>query len=165
MGSFHHAHSPNMVMSHDPSCKFQKFLISLSQFSTFNMRESHKISNGKVLYFRGYQPKTSWGTPPSVPSGLIDFFIQSHHHDLPYSKRSWKLILKTINSTAGYSPSHLYLKHTLIFLEISIFLKRGYGWNLKHTRYFFFKIPTLLHCPWLISSRKCVTSMHKRDAQ
>ena len=73
---------------HDPSCKLQKFLISLSKFSTFNIREGHKISNGKVLYFRGYQSKTSWGTPPSVPLGLIDFFIQSHHHDLPYPKRS-----------------------------------------------------------------------------
>ena len=34
--------------------------------STFNIRKSHKISSGKALYFRSYQPKTSRGleTPP-----------------------------------------------------------------------------------------------------
>ena len=35
-----------------------------------------------------------------------------------------KIDFKMINSTAGYFPSHLYLRHTLIFLEISIFLKK-----------------------------------------
>ena len=29
--------------------------------STFNIRKKHKISSGKALYFRSYQPKTSWG--------------------------------------------------------------------------------------------------------
>ena len=29
--------------------------------STFNMRKSHKISGGKALDFRSYQPKTSRG--------------------------------------------------------------------------------------------------------
>ena len=116
-----------------------------------NIRESHKISNGKILYFRGHQPKTSWGTPspppPPVSLGLIDFFVQSHHHDLPYSKRSWKLILKMINSTAGNSPSHLYLRHTLIFLEICIFLKKRLWLKLKtYTRYFF-KIPPFCTAP------------------
>ena len=48
--------------------------------STFNIRKSHKISSGKALYFRSYQPKTSRGGggkhPPSsalrvkLPSGL-----------------------------------------------------------------------------------------------
>ena len=28
---------------------------------TFNIRKSHKISSEKALYFRSYQPKTSWG--------------------------------------------------------------------------------------------------------
>ena len=35
--------------------------------STFNIRKIHKISGGKALYFRRYQPKTSRGDhPPSV---------------------------------------------------------------------------------------------------
>ena len=36
--------------------------------STFNIRKSHKSSSGTALYFRSYQPKTSWGwkTPPSA---------------------------------------------------------------------------------------------------
>ena len=29
--------------------------------STFNIRKSHKMSSGKALYFRSYQPKTSRG--------------------------------------------------------------------------------------------------------
>ena len=35
--------------------------------STFNIRKSHKISGGKALYFRSYQPKNltgGWKTPP-----------------------------------------------------------------------------------------------------
>ena len=41
--------------------------------STFNIRKSHKISSGKALYFRSYQPKTSRdGKHPSpVLLGLI----------------------------------------------------------------------------------------------
>ena len=29
--------------------------------SAFNIRKSYKISSRKALYFRSYQPKTSWG--------------------------------------------------------------------------------------------------------
>ena len=49
---------------------FEKFLFCPS--STFNIRKSHKISGGKALYFRSYQPKTSrgGGDTPSVPLGL-----------------------------------------------------------------------------------------------
>ena len=36
---------------------FEKFLFCPN--STFNIRKSHKISSGKSLYFRSYQPKTS----------------------------------------------------------------------------------------------------------
>ena len=80
-------------------------------------------------------------TPPPLSVFRVNwFFIQSHHHDLPYSKRSWKLILKIINSIAGNSPSHLYLKHTLIFLEICIFLKKRPWLKLEtYARYFFFQ--------------------------
>ena len=38
---------------------FENFLFCPS--STFNIRKSHKISGGKALYFRSYQPKTSRG--------------------------------------------------------------------------------------------------------
>ena len=52
-------------------------MIRLGIYWYINKRENHKISNGKVLYFRGYQPKTSWGTPPppSVSLGLIGFLF------------------------------------------------------------------------------------------
>ena len=46
---------------------FETFLFCPN--STFNNRKSHKISSGKALYFRSYQPKISqgWGgTPPSA---------------------------------------------------------------------------------------------------
>ena len=36
---------------------FEKFLFFPN--STFNIRRSHKISNGKALCFRSYQPKIS----------------------------------------------------------------------------------------------------------
>ena len=42
--------------------------------SPFNIRKSYKISGRKALYFRGYQPKSSWGVenndPPPSPSAL-----------------------------------------------------------------------------------------------
>ena len=38
---------------------FENFLFCPN--STFNIRKSHKISSGKALYFRFYQPITSWG--------------------------------------------------------------------------------------------------------
>ena len=41
-------------------------IFSFCPNSTFNIRKSHKISGGKALYFRSYQPKTSrggWKTP------------------------------------------------------------------------------------------------------
>ena len=67
---FYDARSPNMVMSHDRRSKFQKFLFCPN--FTCNIRKSHKISSGKALYFRSYQPKTSRGwkhptTPPPPP--------------------------------------------------------------------------------------------------
>ena len=42
--------------------------------STFNIRKSYKMSSGKALYFRSYQPKTSLGggEHPPVPLGLIN---------------------------------------------------------------------------------------------
>ena len=40
-GLFYLAHSPNMIMSRDPRCKFRKFLFLPN--STFNIRKSHKI--------------------------------------------------------------------------------------------------------------------------
>ena len=62
-----YACSPNMVMSHDPRSKFRKSLCFL--ISAFNIKKSYKISSRKALYFKSYQPKTSWGgggwkTPP-----------------------------------------------------------------------------------------------------
>ena len=43
---------------------FENFLFCPN--STFYIRKSHKISSGKVLYFRSYQPRTSreWNPPP-----------------------------------------------------------------------------------------------------
>ena len=54
---FYDACSLNMVISRDPRSKFRKFLFCPN--SKFNIRKSHKISSGKALYFRSYQPKTS----------------------------------------------------------------------------------------------------------
>ena len=72
VGIFYNAHSPNMVMSRDPKRKFRNVLFSPN--STFNIEDSHKISSEKAIYFRSYQPKTSWGggggTPPPMPLGL-----------------------------------------------------------------------------------------------
>ena len=52
---------------------FENFLFCLN--STFNIRKSHKISSGKALYFRSYQPKTSpggggGGGMENTPSGF-----------------------------------------------------------------------------------------------
>ena len=57
--------------------------------STFNIRKSHKISSGKALYFRSYQPKNvTWvenNPPPSpVPLGLI---LKVNKFQLPPPKR------------------------------------------------------------------------------
>ena len=46
-GSFYDTRSPNMVMSGDPRCKFQKFLFFLN--STFNIRKSYKMYSGKLF--------------------------------------------------------------------------------------------------------------------
>ena len=51
--------------------------------STFNIRNSHKISSGKALYFRSYQQKTSLENtpPPPVPLGLnvrVKLFFDSY---------------------------------------------------------------------------------------
>ena len=44
--------------------------------STFNIKKRHKISSGRALYFRSYQPKTSPGGGGrgggTVPLGLMD---------------------------------------------------------------------------------------------
>ena len=60
----------NMIISRDPRSKFRFFLFCPN--CTFNIRKSHKISSGKALYFRSYQPKTSRGDRkhPPVPLGL-----------------------------------------------------------------------------------------------
>ena len=62
-----------MVISRDLRSKFGKFLFCPN--STFNIKKSHKISDGKGLYFRSYQPKNftgGWKTPPPpVPLELI----------------------------------------------------------------------------------------------
>ena len=52
---------------------FKNFLFCSN--SSFNIKKSHKISSGKALYFRSYQPKTSRGVespPPPVPLGLSE---------------------------------------------------------------------------------------------
>ena len=56
-GIFYNAHSPNIVMSHGPRSKFRKFF-HFSPNSTFNIKKSHKISDGKALYFKSCQQKT-----------------------------------------------------------------------------------------------------------
>ena len=68
---FNDSRSPNTVISRDPRSKFRFFLFCAN--FTFNIRESHKISSGKALCFRSYQPKTSpgCGKHPPVPLGLI----------------------------------------------------------------------------------------------
>ena len=51
--------------------------------STFNIGKSHKMSSGKPLYFRSYQPKTSregWKHPSPVPLGLT-FNLMGHAED------------------------------------------------------------------------------------
>ena len=55
--NFYDARSPNMAMSRDPRSKFRKNLFFPN--SAFNIRKSYKVSKGKALYFRSYQPKTS----------------------------------------------------------------------------------------------------------
>ena len=73
VGIFCNAHSPNVVMSREsPRGKFRECFFSPS--STFNIEKSHKISSEKAVYFRSYQPKTSWGGGsgkyhPPVPLG------------------------------------------------------------------------------------------------
>ena len=47
---------------------FENFLFCPN--STFNIRKSHKISCGKSLYFRSYQPKTSRGCVENTPSAF-----------------------------------------------------------------------------------------------
>ena len=64
---------------------FENFLFCTN--STFNIRKVHKISSGKALYFRSYQPKNSrgvggwWKTPSSA------FRVKEQSH--------FDLILKT----------------------------------------------------------------------
>ena len=61
----HHIWSYDVIQK----ANFENFLFCPN--STFNIRKSHKISSGKALYFRSYQPKTSRGggvenTPQSL---------------------------------------------------------------------------------------------------
>ena len=56
---FFDARSQNMVSHVTQDANFKNFL--LCPDSTFNIRKSHKISSGKALYFRSYQPGTSPG--------------------------------------------------------------------------------------------------------
>ena len=53
MMSAHQIWSCHMTQDAD----FENFLFFPN--SIFNIRKSHKISSGKALYFRSYQPKTS----------------------------------------------------------------------------------------------------------
>ena len=82
---FYHVHSPNIEMTHDPSCiNFETF--QLWPDSTLNNRASHEISSGSVLYFRSYQPKTSQGVEVNLPSAFrANYFYneiaQSHNHN------------------------------------------------------------------------------------
>ena len=48
---------------------FKKFLFCPN--SSFNIRKSHKISSGKALYFRSYQPKTSRDVENNLPPVLL----------------------------------------------------------------------------------------------
>ena len=57
---FYDDRSPNMVMSRDPRCKFWNFFLFCPN-SKLNIWKRQKISSGKALYFRSYQPKTSRG--------------------------------------------------------------------------------------------------------
>ena len=66
---FYHARPPNIAMSHDPRRKFRKKNYFFSN-SAFNIRKSYKISSRKALYFRSYQPKTSWELEPPPPSAF-----------------------------------------------------------------------------------------------
>ena len=58
-GIFYNVRSLNMAKSRDPGSKFRKIFIFPN--SAFNIRNSYKISSRNALYFRSYQPKTSWG--------------------------------------------------------------------------------------------------------
>ena len=56
--------------------------------STFNFRESHKISSGAVLYFRSYEPKSSQGVENAmfvqlwVHLSLLRDFSRNHSKNL-----------------------------------------------------------------------------------
>ena len=62
---FYNARSQNMVMSRDPRYRVRNFLFCPN--SIFNITKSHKISSGKALYFRGYQPKKTHGGRGIMP--------------------------------------------------------------------------------------------------
>ena len=63
------AHSPNMIMSPDPRCKFLKFLFCANFI--FNVRKIHKISSGKSSLLQKLSAKrlTGDGKHPFPPSG------------------------------------------------------------------------------------------------
>ena len=69
------AHSPNMIMSPDPRCKFLKFLFCANFI--FNVRKIHKISSGKSSLLQKLSAKHLTGDgkhpfppPPPVPIEL-----------------------------------------------------------------------------------------------
>ena len=64
----------HQILSYHVTQKANFELFLFCPYSTFNIRKSHKISGGKGLYFRSYQPKTSrgeWKTPLPVLLELI----------------------------------------------------------------------------------------------
>ena len=72
--------------------------------STFNIRKSRKISSGKALYFRSYQPKSSRGVestppPPPVSLGLKHF-----------CKRTWIYVYLTFMTDQQDLARHLRIE-------------------------------------------------------
>ena len=72
---------------------FENFLFCPN--STYNSGKSHKISAGKTPYFISYQPKTSPGGTPPVPSGLKDSFTIIVVSDLGEFSNSLTVIMIT----------------------------------------------------------------------
>ena len=85
--------------------------------STFNIRKNHKISSGKALYFRSYQPKNLKGNgkhspPPPVHLGLkwsisldtanrSQIFIVLEAHCLKFSRTDQTIKNCKISSVSG----------------------------------------------------------------
>ena len=57
--------------------------------STFNIRKSHKLSSGKAVYVRSYEPKTSQGVENTpIPRAFRDNAIKTRHFRKFLPKRS-----------------------------------------------------------------------------